>query len=70
MHTLHCTQKIPSRSLKKRIPLWPVMIDDSAPTHERRKLVKTYKNAILRKRTVATEVCEETYSKKNMIKME
>ena len=39
------TRKIPFHSLK-RLPLWLIMIDDavSAPTHERRKLVKTYKN--------------------------
>ena len=39
------------------------MIDDNAPIHERRKLVKTYKNALLRKRIVVAKVCEETYSK-------
>ena len=27
---------------KKSWPLWPVMMDDSVPTHERRKLVTTY----------------------------
>ena len=41
--TLH-THKIPSHSSKKSRPLWPVMMDDNAPTQERRKLVKTYKD--------------------------
>ena len=36
-------------------------MDDSAQTHERRKLVKTYKTVLPQKRTVAAEVCEETY---------
>ena len=35
VYTLHYT-------LKKSRLLWPVMMNDSAPTHERRKLVKTY----------------------------
>ena len=64
MHTfiLHtCT--IPSCSLKKSRPLWPMMMDENAPTHERRKLVKTYKNVLPLKRIVAAEVCGETYSK-------
>ena len=34
-----------------------MLIDDSAPTHTRRKLVKTYKNVLLHKRTVGAEVC-------------
>ena len=29
--------------------LWPVMTDDSSPTHERMKLVKNYKNVFVRK---------------------
>ena len=33
-----------------------MMMDDSAPTQEKRKLVKSYKNVILRKRTVVNEV--------------
>ena len=41
--TLHCTLKILSHSLKKSRPLWAVMMDDSGPTHTRRKLFKTYK---------------------------
>ena len=45
------------------------MIDDNAPTHERRKLFKTRKNVLPRKRIVVAEVCEETYSK-NDKKME
>ena len=48
--------KILSHSLKKNRPLWPVMMDDNAPTHERRKLVKTYKNVFPRKQTVVAEV--------------
>ena len=42
-----------------------VRMDDSAPTHKRRKLVKTYKNVLPRKRTVVAEVSGETYSKKS-----
>ena len=60
--TLH-TCKIPSHSLKKSRPLWPVIMDDSAPIHERRKLVKTYKDVLSRKRIVVAKVCGETYSK-------
>ena len=41
-----------------------MMMDGNAPTHERRKLVKTYKNVLPRNRTV---VCGETYST-NIIK--
>ena len=37
-------------------------MDDSAPVHERRKLVKTYKNVLPRKRIVVAKVCGETYS--------
>ena len=40
-----------------------MMMDDSAPIHERRKLVKAYKNVLPRKRIVVAKVCEETYSK-------
>ena len=46
MFTLH-TCKISSHSSKKSRPLWPVTMDDSAPTQERRKLVKTYENVLL-----------------------
>ena len=35
----------------------------NAPTHKRRKLVKTYKNVLPQKRIVVAEVCGETYSK-------
>ena len=45
-----------------------VMIDGNAPTHERRKLVKTYENELPRKRIVVAEVCGETYSKKKKMK--
>ena len=41
-------------------------MDDSAPTHKRRKLVKTYKNVLPGKRTVVADVCGETYSKNVM----
>ena len=44
---------------KKRL----IMTDDSAPTHKRRKLVKTYKNVLPQKQTVVAEVSWETYSK-------
>ena len=46
-----------------------MMMGDSAPTHERRKLVKTYKNVLPRKRIVVVEVFGETNSK-NYKKME
>ena len=39
-------------------------MDESAPTHERRKLVKTYKNVLPQKLIVVAEVCRETNSKK------
>ena len=44
------------------------MMDDSAPTLERRNLIKTYKNVLPQKQTVVAEVCREAYSK-NDIKM-
>ena len=62
--TLH-TCKTPTPSWKKSRPLWPVMMNDSAPIHKRRKLVKTYKNVISQKWTVVAKVCGETYSKKS-----
>ena len=40
-----------------------MMMDDSAPIHQRRKLLKTFKNVLPRKRTVVAKVCRETYSK-------
>ena len=40
--------------------LWPMMMDDSETTHKRRKLVKTYQNMLLRKRTVVTKVYRKT----------
>ena len=63
MYTLHCTHVKP-------ISLWSVMMDNNAPTQERRKLVKTYKNALPRKQTVVAEVYGETYSKIYGKKME
>ena len=46
-----------------------MMMGDSAPTHERRKLVKTYKNVLPRKLTVVAKVSRETYSKKKLRKI-
>ena len=40
------------------------MMDDSAPMHERKKLVETHKNVLPRKQTVAAVVCGEIYSNK------
>ena len=45
--------------------MWPVMMEDNAPTHKRRKLVKTYKKGLPLKWIVAAKVCGETYSKKD-----
>ena len=45
-----------------------MMMNDNAPRHARRKLVKIYKNVLLRKRIVVVEVCRETYSKNNTLK--
>ena len=54
---------LPHLTLGKSRPLWPVMMDDSAPTHGRRKLIETNKNVLPQKRTVVAELCGETYSK-------
>ena len=66
MHTLHCTHIKSHLTLRKKSswPLWLVMMDDSAPTHKKKKLVKTYKNVLPQKQTVVVEVSGETYSKK------
>ena len=40
------------------------MLDDSAPTHERRNFVKTYKTTLPQKRAMVSEVCRETYNNK------
>ena len=48
--------------------MWPVMMDDNAPTHKGRKLVKTYKNVLPRKRIVVAKVCGETYSKNDKMR--
>ena len=45
VHTLHCTHG-KSHLFKENRPLWLVIMDDSAPTYERRKPVKTYKNVL------------------------
>ena len=65
VHTSH-KRKIPSRSSKKNNPLWPVMMDDNitVPTHERRKLVETYKNVLPQKRIAVAKVFRVTYSKR------
>ena len=60
---LHCTHVKFHLTLRNRVG--PMMMNDSAPTQETRKLVKTYKNVLLLKRTVVLEVCGKTYSKKN-----
>ena len=39
------------------------MMDDSVPTHKRRKVIKTYKNKITQKWNVVADICGETYSK-------
>ena len=44
-------------------------MDGVAPTHEIRKLIKTYKNVLPQKQIVVAEECGETYSK-NYKKME
>ena len=36
---------------------------NNAPTHERRKLIKTYKYVLPQNRTVIADICGETYSK-------
>ena len=60
--TANC--KITSHSLKRSRPLWLVIMDNSAPTHKRRKLVKTYKYVIPKRQTLAAEVCGEIDSTK------
>ena len=47
-----------------------MMMDDSAPTHEKRKLIKTYKKDLPQKQTVFGKVYGESYSKKKVIEME
>ena len=49
--------------------MWPVIMYNSAITHERRKLVENYKNVLPQKHIVVAEVCWEIYSK-NDKKME
>ena len=44
------------------------MMDDNAPTHQKRKHVKTFKNVLPQKRTVAAEVYRETVLKKKINK--
>ena len=71
MHTLHCTHIKSHLTLRKKSswPLWLVMMDDSAPTHKKKKLVKTYKNVLPQKRTVvAKEIGRPT--PKSVTKME
>ena len=66
---IHYTHKILS-SLKMSRPMWLVMMDDNAPTYKRRKLVRTYKNILRQKQTVADEACRKTYSEKDEKQME
>ena len=47
-----------------------MMMNDSAPIHKRRKLIKSFKNVLPQKQTVAAEVCRETYSKNVIKKMD
>ena len=63
VNTLHCTHVKSHLTLRKRVMM--VVMDDSAPIHERRKLVKTYKDVLPRKRIVVAKVCGETYFKNN-----
>ena len=58
--TSHCIHVKSHLTLKKRRPLWSVTMDDSEPTHERRLLVKTYKNGLPQKWPLVYEVCRET----------
>ena len=39
------------------------MMDDSAPIHDRKKLVKTYKNVLPQKRTMVAKVCGDLLQK-------
>ena len=42
VHTLHCKHMKSDLILPKRVgPCVPVMMDNSAPTHKKRKLLKT-----------------------------
>ena len=52
-----CTHIKSYLALQKRVGLWPVMMDDSAPIFERRKLFKTSKNVLPQNQTVVAEVC-------------
>ena len=56
--TLHTLNKIPFPSLKKSRPLCKTMHH----ILKRRQFIKTYKNVLFIKWTVAAEVCKETYS--------
>ena len=47
----HVKSYLTFRKLKSK-SLMPMRIDDNTLTHERRKLVKTYKNALPQKRTL------------------
>ena len=55
VHTSHCTHVKNTRSSKKSRPMWPMMMDVNAQIHQRRKLVKAYKNVLTRKQTVVAE---------------
>ena len=62
VHTLHFTHVKSHLTLSKRVgPCDLVIMDNYAPTHERSRLVKTFKNWLPHKRTVVAKVCSETY---------
>ena len=46
----------------------PVMMDDSASTHERKKLVKAYKNVLPQKQTAVAEVWGDLLKKDEKMK--
>ena len=63
-HTVHT--KIPSCHSKKRRHLWSVMMEDSAPTHERKKHIKTFlKICSLKNRLWLLKYAGRPTSKKN-----
>ena len=39
------------------MPPWLMMMDDSAPTQERRKMVKIHETVFAQKHTVAAKIC-------------
>ena len=61
-HLLHytCVKFISLLKEEKSWPLWSVMMDNTAKTHERKKMTKMCSNY---KWIVAVEVCGKTYCK-------